>query len=595
MAKQSAWNTKTVQRYKEKAMAAAEKRIKSFRKLQLKSLKQAEKEERHINTHRRKLFSARSTSDINLVGTSIKNSTRDLYQFSDQFGDNLYLKSAKSLHDQVDSKSKGSKRYNNTSLSSRDCNSNMMKFSDIVNEKKTIPDHTTTNSSICSESTITSKIRSIGGVSRKVHLKKLMQSISSPDNQKSISSTEEMKIMQSQSSEGNHHLRSLNDFGNVEHMSSTPRYDTQSLNVNSKRQSITSMFQQLSPKRDDQDAYTEENPIQNDENHNNQEVELQIPSPISNDYDDKQEYTIPVARLQSVAKNEKSMSRAISVPHLASDIDEDKVQQVHNCGEYIINPIVNEDRWDNSKLHNKTKVQKSIQSRYPGDYIQSKSAQNPNKLGGQLEVTRSRLRHHKNDDLVDKKTPSMLISAEKQNRNFNTLDDSIGSAGSLAQRNTVSTTSSSSNTKSTSSSSSMSFDNTFESVSVQTNGSSSIFDNHQHDTMFIDKNDLLLRKKLEYQEKDLETSSPILNVKYQRNDNESEQDAIDMFLMTNGLTDLSEVFHKEKIDLEALMLLTEDDLKSLQILLGPRRKLLKAIHDRSIQLHDTHIMIDTPL
>ena len=77
--------------------------------------------------------------------------------------------------------------------------------------------------------------------------------------------------------------------------------------------------------------------------------------------------------------------------------------------------------------------------------------------------------------------------------------------------------------------------------------------------------------------------------------------------MSNGLMDLSEVFEREKIDLEALMLLSEEDLKSLDILLGPRRKLLRAIENRRLiqqrnkmetcraPLGPMYVMVDTPL
>lgn len=79
-------------------------------------------------------------------------------------------------------------------------------------------------------------------------------------------------------------------------------------------------------------------------------------------------------------------------------------------------------------------------------------------------------------------------------------------------------------------------------------------------------------------------------------------ETIDKFLLANGLTELNEVFERERIDLEALMLLSEEDLKSLDILLGPRRKLLQAIAIRRAsrqsngrQLGPMFIMVDTPL
>ena len=53
-----------------------------------------------------------------------------------------------------------------------------------------------------------------------------------------------------------------------------------------------------------------------------------------------------------------------------------------------------------------------------------------------------------------------------------------------------------------------------------------------------------------------------------------------MLLESTGLLDWIPVFNKEQIDLEALMLLSEGDMAKLGLPLGPRKKLLKALHDR---------------
>ena len=54
-----------------------------------------------------------------------------------------------------------------------------------------------------------------------------------------------------------------------------------------------------------------------------------------------------------------------------------------------------------------------------------------------------------------------------------------------------------------------------------------------------------------------------------------------MFLAATGLSQWSPAFVKEKIDLDALMLLSEADLSdSLGMPLGSRRKLMKAIKDK---------------
>ena len=56
-----------------------------------------------------------------------------------------------------------------------------------------------------------------------------------------------------------------------------------------------------------------------------------------------------------------------------------------------------------------------------------------------------------------------------------------------------------------------------------------------------------------------------------------------MFLAAHGLGDWASQLTREGIDLAKLMLLTEADLaESLGMPLGPRKKLMKAIHDHRI-------------
>ena len=78
-------------------------------------------------------------------------------------------------------------------------------------------------------------------------------------------------------------------------------------------------------------------------------------------------------------------------------------------------------------------------------------------------------------------------------------------------------------------------------------------------------------------------------------DDESEDAPIYLFLAATGLTEFIPVFSKEKIDLEALMLLTEEDLIGLKLPLGPRRKLLKAIKDRENTISDPGEVADSHL
>ena len=59
-----------------------------------------------------------------------------------------------------------------------------------------------------------------------------------------------------------------------------------------------------------------------------------------------------------------------------------------------------------------------------------------------------------------------------------------------------------------------------------------------------------------------------------------ELSPIQLFLASNGLQDYTNKFLDEKIDLDAVMLLTDEDFKELGLPLGPRRKLTMAIENR---------------
>jgi hypothetical protein len=67
------------------------------------------------------------------------------------------------------------------------------------------------------------------------------------------------------------------------------------------------------------------------------------------------------------------------------------------------------------------------------------------------------------------------------------------------------------------------------------------------------------------------------------------------FLAAHGLTEYMSLFNEEKIDLEALVLLTDDDLKTLGLPLGPRKKLMTAIEKRKSRLREPGLLHDTDL
>ena len=70
---------------------------------------------------------------------------------------------------------------------------------------------------------------------------------------------------------------------------------------------------------------------------------------------------------------------------------------------------------------------------------------------------------------------------------------------------------------------------------------------------------------------------------------------LQLFLMSAGLSEFVSVFVSEQIDLPALMLLSEDDLKTLGLGMGPRKKLLKAINDRQAALENPGEVRDSRL
>lgn len=71
--------------------------------------------------------------------------------------------------------------------------------------------------------------------------------------------------------------------------------------------------------------------------------------------------------------------------------------------------------------------------------------------------------------------------------------------------------------------------------------------------------------------------------------------AMVLFLAAHGLSEYVELFAEEKIDLEALILLNDTDLKDLGLPLGPRKKLMSAIQKRKIRLSEPGLLRDTDL
>ncbi|CAH0701356.1 unnamed protein product [Spodoptera exigua] len=76
---------------------------------------------------------------------------------------------------------------------------------------------------------------------------------------------------------------------------------------------------------------------------------------------------------------------------------------------------------------------------------------------------------------------------------------------------------------------------------------------------------------------------------------ESGYASLERFLSAFGLSQYVQKFKDEQIDLDALMILTESDLKSLGLPLGPYRKLVTAIQERKQALSHPGPIMDTAL
>lgn len=78
-------------------------------------------------------------------------------------------------------------------------------------------------------------------------------------------------------------------------------------------------------------------------------------------------------------------------------------------------------------------------------------------------------------------------------------------------------------------------------------------------------------------------------------DADDDTSPLDAFLSSISLPEFALAFSKEHLDLEALMLCSDDDLKSIRIQLGPRKKILEAVARRRQALESPGIMQDSCL
>ncbi|KAK0141614.1 Usher syndrome type-1G [Merluccius polli] len=78
-------------------------------------------------------------------------------------------------------------------------------------------------------------------------------------------------------------------------------------------------------------------------------------------------------------------------------------------------------------------------------------------------------------------------------------------------------------------------------------------------------------------------------------DDEPENSPLEVFLASQSLGEFISIFRREKIDLEALLLCSDNDLKSIHIPLGPRKKIVDACQRRLETIDDPESIEDTEL
>ncbi|KAM6897466.1 pre-mRNA splicing regulator USH1G-like [Xenentodon cancila] len=78
-------------------------------------------------------------------------------------------------------------------------------------------------------------------------------------------------------------------------------------------------------------------------------------------------------------------------------------------------------------------------------------------------------------------------------------------------------------------------------------------------------------------------------------DMEPHNNPLETFLASQSLSEFMPIFTREKIDLEALLLCSDQDLTNIHIPLGPRKKLLDAFKTRLDTLEEPGAIVDTEL
>lgn len=78
-------------------------------------------------------------------------------------------------------------------------------------------------------------------------------------------------------------------------------------------------------------------------------------------------------------------------------------------------------------------------------------------------------------------------------------------------------------------------------------------------------------------------------------DDEPDTSPLEVFLATQSMNEFIPIFKREKIDLDALLLCSDNDLKGIHIPLGPRKKIMDTCQRRLETIEDPGCIEDTDL
>nr|XP_023691470.1 ankyrin repeat and SAM domain-containing protein 4B [Paramormyrops kingsleyae] len=96
-------------------------------------------------------------------------------------------------------------------------------------------------------------------------------------------------------------------------------------------------------------------------------------------------------------------------------------------------------------------------------------------------------------------------------------------------------------------------------------------------------------------EEEVDSSVPWNEDDINLDEEDEETSPLAAFLASINLVDFAPVFTREQLDLQALTLCSDDDLKGIHIQLGPRKKIMEAVACRKDVLNKTCIIKDSPL